>query len=277
MSRLLKEAKDAGSATAAREAWALLTSGKLDHSITQDPRYTAMCGFAALRQVPPLLVEARTYFESSFAMRYSPDVQFVRVWYHTESHEGMGDQFTARILKLVSEARNYPESVRTEFVSKRASFLYNLARENMTFEPERSVQRLQEALCLHAQAYRSMAMDSDPAMARCSNYLRNTAFYLFQQLNRSGRIDDIIATTGKVASYARVALDPLEEPLTSSLLLFVQHSVSRADRQRWASKLMDLSQSLGSAELWIDSKAKKRVDDAIVAAAKHLRTTATAT
>ncbi len=275
--RLLKEAKNTSSGTAALSAWRLLISVEHGHSITQDPRYMALCGFAALRQFPPRLVEARTYFENSFAMRHSPDPQFVREWYYIESTSDMGDQYTAHILKLISESRSYPDAFRTEFASKRASFLYNLARDNILFEPERSVERLQEALCLHAQAYRSFVERLDPAMARCSNYLRNTAFYLFLQLRRAGREDDIIATAGKVASYTRVALDPMEEPLTVELSFLVRSNASRGDRQRWAGKLIHLSKSLGPADLWIDGRVKKRVNAAVEAAAKDLRAAATTT
>jgi hypothetical protein len=270
--RLLKEAENTGSATAAFDAWSLLVNDGHGHSTTQDPRYMALCGFAALRQSPPKLVEARTYFENSFAMRYSPEPYFVREWFRVERDAGMGDQFTARILKLVSESRSYAEAVRTEFISKRASFLYNLARNNISVEPERSVERLQEAVGLHAQAYRAMAVSHDPAAAHYSNYLRNTAFYLFQQLSRAGRMDDIVSTTNKIASTARVVLDPMEEPLTTALSIFVRSNVSRSDRQRWAGKLVTLAKSLSPANLWIDEKVRTRVNGAIEAAAKELRT-----
>jgi hypothetical protein len=269
--KLLRESESSNSVTAAIEAWNMLTGVEHDYSITQDPRYMALCGYAALHQQPPRLAEARTYFESSFAMRYSPDLSFVRAWHNVERDAGMGDQLTSRILKLVTESKGYTEANRIEFASKRAVFLYNLARDNISVEPERSVERLQESLYLHGHAYLFLSQTRDPGLGRGILYMRNTAFYLFQQLQRAGRIDDIIESVRKISSSPRVSLDPIEEPLTTALVQLARINALRAERQRWAGKLVTLSKELQAEGIWVENAVKLRIKDAIEYSAKELR------
>lgn len=269
--RLLTESLRSNSIIAAQEAWHLLMDDSHDHAITQDPRYMALCGFAAVRQIPSRLVEARTYFENSFAMRYSPEIRFIREWFYIERTSDMGDQYTSLILKLVKSSRGYSDSVRAEFISKRASFLYNLARQNILLEPERSVERLKEALSMHSEAYRVMARNSDPATAQCGIYTRNTAFYLFQQLARARRLDDVIAALNDVSSASGAALDPIEEAIMMALSSFMQVNAPKSERQRWAGKLVNLGKILNVNRLWLDGRVAVRVKGLLDHTASQLR------
>ena len=238
-----------------QDAWRQLMAARDNDAVREDPRYMSACGFVALRLSPPNMADARQYFQNSFAMRHGPDLEYVREWFLAEQRLDGADFYTGRIYDLVSQAREYDETVRIEFMSRRAVTLFKLAKDGFYNEPEKSLNRLIEAMKLHAHGYKLTYQDDTKQAIMFQKNFTNTAFLLKYHLSRAGRIDDMITYILNLAAIRGLRLDPLLEPVREIAQSIVQ--VSRPpDYPRLVGRLQFFGKTLGSADCWVDKRIR---------------------
>lgn len=254
--RLLRGARLHGDTTSTAEAWRMLMAAKSSDAIREDPRYMAICGYVALMLSPPNMAESRDYFQNSFAMRHGPQPEYVREWFIAEQRLDGADYWTNRIFELVQQAKDYDETVRLEFLSRRAVTLYNLAKDGFVSEPEKSEIRLVQAMHLHGKGYQITYSDDTKQASMFERNFTNTTFLLKNLLVRAQRTDDLIDYIIGLSKSRDVKLDPLLEPIRE-LARWAAHFTKPGNLARAEGRLQFLAKSLGTAECWFDGAIKE--------------------
>lgn len=231
--------------------WRELQAAKFPPLVTENPRYIALRAYVALLKSSPALDQARQDFGVCFEVGFEPEIDYLRVWFEAERQSDMGDQQTKAILAKVMGSKSYLLSTKTDFKSRRASYLYGLARETASVEPTRALDRLEEALTLHLESFKDLSRIRGSNTRRSNEYGRNTAFYLIQRLSDYRDYDRLIDLIGALTREERVYLDPIAEPI---IFLFqsMQRSYSnvRGDLQRASGKLEKFVRAVEKSSLW---------------------------
>ena len=241
-----------------KQAWQGLMVAKSVDAIGEDPRFMAACGYAALQLMPPNLTEAREYFQNSFSMRHGPEISYVREWFIAEQRHDMADVYTGKIVELVNQAREYDDSVRLEFSSRRAVTLYNLAKNGFHSEPQRSLDRLIEAMKMHARGYGATYNLDTKQSALFQKNFTNTTFLLKNYLTHAGKIDEIIRVIIDMTKEVGIKLDPLLEPVREICLAYLEQPPREAARS--AGRLQHFSKTLAGSKCWIDIAVKNQCE-----------------
>jgi len=253
--RLLSESKRDNDPQIAQMAWLALMQAKDNAIIREDPRFMAACGYAALHLSPANIADARDYFQNSFSMRHGPEVQYIREWFIAEQKLDGADHYTGLIYQLVDNAREYDNSIRLEFMSRRATTLYNLARAGFYSDPEKSIARLLDAIRLHAQGYRLTASDNTKQAYMFERNFTNSTFVLKNYLIRAGRFDDLVTHLVELAKLPGAKLDPLLEPVREVAAAAVTYSMPD-QAARAAGRMLFLGQTLRGANCWRDTTVR---------------------
>ncbi|QXT35390.1 putative DNA binding domain-containing protein [Sphingomonas sanguinis] len=249
--RLLAQSTNESDHQAAQLAWVALMQAKSDALIREDPRFMAACGYAALHVEPPNIADAREYFQNSFAMRHGPDVQYVRAWFLAEQKLDGADHYTSLIYKLVDSAREYDDGTRLEFLSRRATSLYHIAQSGFYSDPEKSLNRLLEAIRLNAKGYLLTSSDNTKQAYMFERHFTTSAFVLKNYLIKAGRFDDLVTHLADLTKLPGAKLDPLLEPVREVAAAAISYS-SPAQAQRAAGRMLHLGQVLRVADCWLD-------------------------
>jgi hypothetical protein len=251
------------------EAWRMLMAAKANDSIREDPRFMSVCGYVALSLDPPNMSEARDYFQNSFAMRHGPDATYVRDWFIAEKALDSADKWTEKIYELVWQAKEYDESIRLEFLSRRAVTLYNIARNGFAIEPEDSLIRLIQAILLHGLGYKLSYQDGSRQSALFERNFTNSTFYLKTCLLRANRLDEMIDHLSDMIKNKSIKLDPLIEPIRELARDFVRYTLPQ-NYARAAGRLQHLGRILNSVDCWVDRTLIELVVGYCIASANEL-------
>jgi hypothetical protein len=237
----------------------LLMDASLSPKITEDPRFQCLLGFAYASQLPPRLEDARLHFGRAFAMSFEPDIEHISAWYYAERNSGHGLEQSLRIADIVCNGKRYDEDTKFLFLSRKATILFTRGRDNIDFDPSKGLADLEAALLIHLQCYERSFQTNSINLEKNEEYARNSAFVMFQFLERNNRFDDLIAAIGRVCEATGAKLDPIEDPifqLTSQLRKF--HG-TRADANRLSNKIEQLRRKLSNSSKWFDRFANERI------------------
>jgi hypothetical protein len=253
--RLIKGAMQHADPSLTTEAWRSLMSAKSSDAIREDPRFMSACGYVALKLYPPNMADAREAFQNSFAMRHGPNPEYVREWFIAEQRLDGADFWTQKIFDLVQQAREYDETVRLEFLSRRAVTLYNLAKEGFASEPEKSEARLTQSMRLHGIGFRLTYSDNTRQAAMFERNFKNTTFLLKTHLVRAGRLDDLIDYMIGLTKSGDVKLDPLLDPVREISRDSVIYTRSQ-NFARAVGRLQYFARTLSIADCWVDKSIR---------------------
>jgi hypothetical protein len=129
------------------------------------------------------------------------------------------------------------------------------------FDPSRGINDLENALCVHLACYDKAYAEGSNRLDKVEEYARNSAFVLFQFLTANRRFDDLLDIIARVVSNESFKLDPLEDPLAAATSAFLQSHGSRAELQRYAGRLEQISRKLTQDNGWHDRFARDRVTE----------------
>jgi hypothetical protein len=266
----LRIARFAGDTSEIGRAWATLVSGNLKPSISEDPRYKAYVGYVATQIVPPRLGDAREAFEYAFAMKYEPEIEYLRAWYAAEQRSGHGGEFCERIVEFVSSGRSYSEIDKIDFLIGRGARLYSLGKELRYTDQERAVIMLKDALITHLKTFRRAAAISHPRLLKVEEYTRNTAFLLFSTFWLAGAIDDLPITWVELVELKDAYLDPIELPIMEYAQPFRQFQPKDASVPRYKGRLNGIVRKLGGSTAWEELRARDSVRNCLTSIAELL-------
>ncbi len=236
-----------------------LLSDRFDPEVSEDPRFLALRATVSLYQSPMALDQARRDFDQAFAFKFSPDPDLVRDWFDAERQSDLADQQTKHILETVRASKGYGQDVRVEFVSRRASFLYNLARASHQVDREQSWERLFEAVDLHLTALYSRRRFNLLGVSKTTEHARNTSFFLIKILNDVKQAEKFLSfIVDGIRAGKEWYADPLLEPIGFMFQsLESAFLASRSDLNRILGRVETLRKSLELKSLWFDQENRK--------------------
>jgi hypothetical protein len=260
---LLQRSWRFGDDSALRQAVTSVSSPSLSPKITEDPRFNSLRGYVAARQTPPKLDDAREFFRRAMMMKYEPEFEYLKAWYFAEIGSGHGQEQALRIANFICQGKRYSDSIKQDFLSRKASILFNRGREHIHFDPAKGVTDLEQSLLFQLQAY-SLAFESASArLDKIEEYSRNTAYVLFQFLAQNQRFDDLIDTVLRLVTNAIPKFDPIEEPVTKAVEVLALAKANKADLHRYFNRLTDVGRGFEDRRRWYDHIAQKRLLDGV--------------
>lgn len=262
----VERARNSNDAALLEQTWRRLESSELEPGITEDPRFRSLVGFVAASMIPPRLAEARAAFEYAINMRFEPELKYLRSWFESEKASGLGFSQCCKIADFINSGRNYSEIDKTDYQVKKASVIYNRARESSHLDYVSAADDYSDALRIHLVAYRRSVISGNPRLLKSEEYSRNTAYSLFNLLNRHGQIDSLIVRIEKLFGEKDIYVDPIEDPLLSVFVSIASVKATPSDLGRYRSRLNSLIACVGRSQAWIDEGVRNRilasVDDA---------------
>ena len=231
----------------------------LSPKITEDPRFISLQAYVLISQVPPRTDDARRLFGHVFAMKFEPDVQHLRKWFMVERFSGHGMQQCLDIADFIFRAKTYDDEVKIEFLSRKATQLYNRGRNDVSFAPAQAIADITEALRLHLTCYVADFASGSTKLEKTEEYARNTAFYLFMFLISNLQYDSFFDVVLSLRTNERSKLDPIEEPLIKAAQMIEVIRAPKSTIHKISGRLDYLKREVSKADHWYDGGALRRV------------------
>ncbi len=255
------------------DQWTALNSNRYGPRISEDPRFLSIRGYAGLIVGIDNLAKCRKDFENAFKLKYCPDIDFIRIWFDAESSSDLGDRGTEAIVNFVLNGKGYNKNVKCEFMSRRAQFLYYFAKNNITLDTEKSIQKLRQAILLHLSAWKLSVEVEDRYAEKTWLHAKNTMYLLVNNLQHGSSPDLFLDFVKDCADKKKgLFVDPLWEP---ALFLFrrlaSRFGLDKADLQRISGKLEQLQRLIRDKGLWYDIEAKEFFDNGCLSIQSSLK------
>ena len=245
------------------EALKIVQDPTLLPSTTEDPIFRSCSGYVFALQKPPKLTEARSSFEYAFRMRYEPKIAELRAWFNAEKGSGSHDGWCERIADSVIEGRLYSELDKISMLSRKATAIYQSARERMFTDPVDAKSKMGKSLSLHLRAFRLNCIRRDIYAEVSEGYGRNTARQWFSFSIASSEPWDIFDQVRELVATKDVYLDPIEIPFCQALHLLNRIPIRSDNGNRFKNKLKGLVDQLSGRDLWLDTVKSSNTRDAI--------------
>lgn len=246
-----------------KEALRSVMDPSLSPKITEDPRFISLQAFVNANQIPPNLEDARRLFGHVFTMKFEPEIDHLKTWFHVERDSGHGLDQCIRISDFVCEGKKYSNEEKIEFLSRKGTCLYNRGKNEIHFSPADAVADIDEALKCHLACYSRNIESGSTKAEKSEEYAKNTAFYLFSFLMLHGRHDEFFDFALKLCEAGSLKLDPIEEGLMRAMDLLLRERGAKAEIQKIRGRLDYLKKEIEKKSQWYDQTARRRVIERI--------------
>jgi DNA polymerase III delta prime subunit len=243
---------------ATKEAYHEVMDPSLSPKISEDPRFISLQAYVCVSQTPARLDDARRLFGHVFAMKFEPEIEHLKRWFFVERHSGYGLDQCLKIADFVSNGKTYGDDDKIEFLSRKATALYNRGKNNIYYNPVEGLTDVTESLSLHLICYSRNFDAGSTSVDKSEEYGRNTAYFLFNFLLTNGRYDEFFLAATSLCENTASRIDPVEEPLFRAFQLLEIARGDRADINRIRSRLEQLRRSISNAK-WYDQFAPQRL------------------
>ncbi|MES0132249.1 AAA family ATPase [Mesorhizobium sp. M0029] len=254
----------------ANEAYRIVTDKNLPPLVTENPVFKSTYAYVCVCLARPHLIEAREAFEYALKMRHEPDFRYMNRWFDAERNSGAHDGWTLKIADLVLNGRRYDEQDKVTMICLKATSLYARGKERLPTDTIDGLKDLNDALALHLRAFKLLHVAADYRAERYELFARNTAFQVCQILERSETPWELVDRVKLLGEEREIYLDPVEEPITNSLLIFAKTPYRPEIANRLRNRLRGLSEALSDPDKWLSSSALNRVKEGLAAAEKSL-------
>lgn len=246
-----------------KEALRTVMDPSISPRITEDPRFISLQAYVYANQIPPNLEDARRLFGHVFTMKFEPDIDHLKTWFHAERDSGHGLDQCIKIADFICEGKKYGDVEKIEFLSRKGTCLYNRGKNEIQFSPQGAISDILEALRCHLNCYTRNFKSGSIKTEKSEGYAKNTAFYLFTFLVLHGRHDDFFDFVLLLCNSESLKLDPLEDGLLRALEYLQRERGTRADINRVRGRLEYLRKEIDKSQQWYDQYARQRVIDRI--------------
>jgi DNA polymerase III delta prime subunit len=257
-------------ADALRQALNIVNDPTLSPKISEDPRFISLQAYVYACQTPPNLDDARRLFGHVFSMKFEPDIEHIKKWFFVERQSGHGLEQCLRISDFVCQGKKYSDEEKIEFLSRKATMLYNRGRSDLAFSPTTALRDLGGALNLHLSCYTKNCELGSSRIEKSEEYARNTGYGLFDFLVLHSQYDDYFAFLLALAANANIRLDPLEDPISRSLDLMTRDRFTKSEAQKIRGRVEHLAREIERKSQWYDRTSSKRVAEKARATAQVL-------
>ncbi len=235
-----------------------LATSQTSPKISEDPRFLSLQAYVYASQQPPRIDDTRRLFGHVFTMKFEPDIEHLKKWFSVERNSGHGLDQCLKIADFVAQGKRYSEDEKIEFLSRKATNLYNRGRQEVFFSPEKALKDLEEALKLHLLCFTKNFDSGSTKIDKSEEYARNTAYFFFDFTVLRGLADPFYKSVGDLAESS-VKLDPIELPLMRTFDLLSRDTLSKGEAAKRRNKLETLKRQIDSRSNWYDSSSKRRL------------------
>lgn len=228
-----------------------MNSRKFEPSIFEDPRFLALRGYVQLLLPNGSRVNAREDLRRALSFKFSPDEAYIRAWFEMERNSDTGDERTKEIAEAVVQAKGYSQEFKSEVRFWRASYLYTMARQHFSLEPEKSVERLFDSLENHMICFSEFLRLDSYRIRRSEEYTKNTAYFLIQKLIDSKQYQRIIKFFIE-KSNNKIFFDALVEPMIYIFQIQLRYTSEKSDLHRLEGHLNSIIKNVGAKSIWHD-------------------------
>ena len=261
---------------ALRVALQTVTDRTLSPKITEDPRFMALQALVYASQIPPNLDDARLLFGHVFAMKYEPEIDHLKRWFYVERDSGHGLDQCVKIADFIWRGKKYSDEEKIEFLSRKGTCLYNRGRNDFGFSFESALADVTASLVCHLTCYSRNVEAASIKTEKSEEYVRNTAFFLFDFLVLHGRYDTFFDVALQLSENNAVKLDPTEDAFVRAFELLLRERGARAELQKLRGRLEYLRREIERKSQWFDRAARDRVVQAAVVTAQNMNQAAKA-
>lgn len=254
---LLARAFRYGDIEAAERAWRDLDPTNHPPKIAEDPRFRALRGYAALLQVPANIEQAASDLRFAISMKYDPAISYLALWHKVSEERGLGNLYCDEIVEHVSRSRSYSDEEKISFVSRRASRLYRLAKEERAVSPVAAIGKLRVSGALQAETFTKSNRRGYRDALRYEEYFRNTTLFLFLICYEQDLLDDMVDYLVELTKIQNVLLDPVSEGIAEYLPSIV--GKTRTKSARVVGRLKYLRSMLEPRLKWESDSVRQRV------------------
>ena len=237
---------------ALRQSAELVLDPTLSPKISEDPRFISLQAFVLISQKPPRIDDARRLFGNVFSMKFEPEIEHFKKWFFVERESGHGVDQCLRISDFIWQGKRYSDDEKIEFLSRKATNLYNRGKNDIYFSPTRGIKDVEEALSLHLVCYARNFERGGAKLETSENYARNTGFYLFNFLVTNAQYDEFWRIIGNLTERSGSKLDPLEEPLVRVVALLHQAGRSKPELNKFRNSLDYARRQLSANDKWYE-------------------------
>lgn len=260
---LLQKATRLADGSIGQQAMQLVLDRSLPPKITEDPRFIALHAYVCACQLPPQIDDARRLFGHVFSMKFEPDIDQVKQWFMVERNSGHGLEHCIKISDFVSQGKRYTDDEKIEFLSRKATLLYNRGRSHIHFELDKAIRDIEESISLHLHCHSNNIAKASSKADKSEEYARNTSYFFFDFLINHGRLEDFFKVVSSLVDKARFQFDPLEEPLLRAIQFVKRERGSRSELHKIRGRLDQMRKDIEKKTVWYDRFARERVLDAL--------------
>jgi hypothetical protein len=268
--KLLYRASSESGTESLKTAWVLVQDTSLGAKITEDPRFISFQGYVAVRQHPPRLDDARRLFADAVSMKYDPSFDQLKAWFYAERESGFGFNQCIKIVEIVLNGRRYTEEEKIDVLSRKATLIYNRAKEERFINPTRAIEDLKESLKIHLTCFVKSEQLGLSKAQKSEGYCRNTLFMLSQYLLQNSQYDELFRSLTEIFNIRGIKVDCLEEPIIGSFQWIQDARVGVSELQKFKNKIEQFSKMASNGIFWIEPQSRIRVMEAAEKAQKRL-------
>lgn len=203
-------------------------------------------------------------------MKFEPDIDHLRKWFMAERLSGHGLDHCLRIAEFVYEGKRYDDESKIEFLSRKATLLFNRGRNDISYSPVQGIADVTEALKLHLNCFATNFESQTTKLDKSEEYARNTAFFLFTFLISNFRIDTFFDAIVSLCEKEGRKFDPIEDPLINAFHRLEVLRASKPDLQKTRGRLEYIKRELNKPDKWYDKFAVQRVSNAATMTAESI-------
>lgn len=266
---LLEKGQKTGEADLVAQAWSAVLDPTISPRIVEDPRFIALQGYVAAKQLPPKLTDARRFFEHAFAMKFEPEFEYLKEWFYAEKHSGYGADRCLQIADFIATAKRYPEREKLYIQQRKATLLFARAKEDRFNTPEKAIGEISLALRTHINCYEQYRKAGDFETDKSEEFSQNTAYFLFDFLVRSAGYDDFFGIVAGLLTQKELCLDVIALPLLTSFGWLAKTNLNAPLAGKIRGRILELKRELDVSPSWRDLTLRASVAELAIKAS-HL-------
>ena len=268
--RLVPPRSSEHSQESAKQAWALVSDQRLPATITEDPIFRSVKGYAGCCLVPPRITDAREAFSYARKMGYEPEYLYLKTWFAAEKTNGQFEGGMDVVSDIVIRGKRYTPFEKAVMAGKKAAEFYFRGRERVYTDSVDAEKDFSEALRLHLFVHKINVDEGHYWSSSSFEYAKNTAFGLFNLLLQTASPWNVVDTCVSCLKHDGTYADPLEVPIIETLQKIVSASTRPEIAYRFRNKLKFLENIVRNEAKWTDAGISERILEKIRATDKLL-------
>ena len=204
----------------------------------------------------------RSDFIYSIQMKHEPEFEELMAWFEAEKSSPSMEDHIFTIADTVISGRRYLEDEKISMISRKATTVYNFAKQQSHTDPDAAVRGFRDSLNLHLRAFKQNALVGSSMLSISEKYARDTAHQWFRMLSTAGKWEPLAAVYD-LEKDCEGYLDPISDPLISYLDKLAKGAWFPAEKARTHSLARKLFSHGFDSRKWMDTTVLPRIKSSL--------------